>query len=73
MSEFSVFAPVYLLFCSAVNYAMLSATELLDVALLSMAGARSLFQGGWDRAIIKDFPRARMLRLLFDSILLFKR
>ncbi|MEO6861542.1 MAG: hypothetical protein ABI180_08400 [Microcoleus sp.] len=30
-------------FCSAVNYAMLGAKELLDVALFWMAAARSQF------------------------------
>ncbi|WP_333071807.1 MULTISPECIES: hypothetical protein [unclassified Microcoleus] len=33
-------------FCSAVNYAMLGARELLDVALFWRGGARSLFPNG---------------------------
>jgi hypothetical protein len=43
--------------CSALNYAMLGATELLDVALFSMSQARSLFPNASERAIIKDFRR----------------
>ncbi|WP_293126603.1 hypothetical protein [Microcoleus sp. bin38.metabat.b11b12b14.051] len=42
-------------FCSALNYAMLGATELLDVALFSMSRARSLFLNASERGIIKDF------------------
>ena len=60
-------------FCSALNYAMLGATELVDVALFSTVGDLLLFGNGSVRSMIKDFPRARMLRLFFDSILLLKR
>ncbi|UNU27045.1 hypothetical protein D0A37_27465 [Microcoleus vaginatus HSN003] len=48
-------------FCSAVNYAMLGARELLDVALFWRSGVRRLFLNGWEGAIIKDFSRAIFL------------
>ena len=57
-------------FCSVVNYAMLGARELLDVALFSTGGDYLLFGNGSTSATIEDFPKSRMLRLFFDSILL---
>jgi len=49
---------------------MLGARELLDVALFSTVGDLLLFGNGSTSATIKDFPKSRMLRLFFDSILL---
>lgn len=48
-------------FCSALNYAMLGARELLDVALFSIVRDWLLFDNGSTTAIIKEFPRSSML------------
>ena len=47
-------------FCSAVNYAMLGAKELLNVALFSTVGGCLLFSNAWGRVIIKDFRSSCM-------------
>jgi hypothetical protein len=56
-SECLIFSlcPCISAFCSAVNYAMLGASELLDVALFSEAGDLLLFGNGLDCVIIRAY------------------